>query len=211
MRSERGVSVLRSTVLSCLRGVDLRFVLLGVTIAAGVFLLQAYIDVEADLLNERAAIGKIVPPMELEDSEGRTVNLTFGPKPTVLYIFDSLCHWCSQNATAVNSLNDQLQGRYRFIGLSMNDQKLSEYLAESGQRLPESYSGVPEWLIHGYNIGRTPETIVITADGVIARRWVGAYSGPLGAELASFFGIDGVTEVENAACDSCATANLAGE
>ncbi len=80
------------------------------------------------------------------------------------------------------------RGHYRFIGLSLSEEKLREYVARNELKLPVYSSLSPETL-KTYKLGSTPQTIVISPEGKVLHDWVGAYVGEQKSEVEAFFHI----------------------
>ena len=122
---------------------------------------------------------------------GDPVCLEFGGdgRPAVLYVFAPGCGWCDRNYEAVIALHTAAAGRYRFVGLSLEDEGLPEYLTR--HPLPfEVVTGVDREVIEGYKLARTPRTLVIDSDGAIESNFVGAWTGSNGRGVEAAFGVE---------------------
>src|SRR5712692_7588251 len=80
----------------------------------------------------------------------------------------------------------QRGGRYRFIGVSLSQETLAEYVAKNDLKLPV-YSGLSPETLKTYKLGSTPQTIVISPEGRVLQNWAGAYVGEQKAQVEAFF------------------------
>lgn len=119
--------------------------------------------------------------------------------PTVVYIFTPACIWCARNMDNFKALADGQATGYRFIGVSLSDQGLAEYVAKNKLKLP-IYSGLSTEAVKQYKLGSTPRTIVISSEGKVLQDWAGAYVGDQKAQVESFFNVTlpGLRELPNA-------------
>lgn len=132
--------------------------------------------------------GTLVAPFEAFDLQGRTQTVVYSniAKPTVVYIFTPPCSWCARNMNNFKELVARREGEYRFIGLSLSKEGLSEYVAKSDLRIP-IYSGPSKEMQRKYKLGGTPQTIVVSPEGRILQDWVGAYTGGQKSQVEAFF------------------------
>jgi len=77
-------------------------------------------------------------------------------------------------------------GEYRFIGVSLSEQSLAEYVAKNDLKLPV-YSGLSPGTLMTYKLGSTPQTIVISSEGKVLQDWAGAYIGDQKSQVEAFF------------------------
>lgn len=135
-------------------------------------------------------VGTTVSPAKVRDPEGRQALISYDDvkQPVVLYVFTPQCPWCSRNLDNLRALVSQKRDSYRFIGLSLTDEGLTEYLARNKLDL-SVYVTPAEGTRQEYKLGNTPQTIVISPGGKVAQNWVGAYAGPKQAEVEKFFGV----------------------
>ena len=89
----------------------------------------------------------------------------------------------------MNSLFRQLTRDYRFIGVSLDDNGLSEFLTTHHHDF-SSLSNVPEMLRGVYRLGVTPETIVISPRGKVEASWKGAYTGTTKQLVQNYFSLE---------------------
>jgi hypothetical protein len=132
--------------------------------------------------------GEIVPPisvMSLDDKQ-EIIDYKRTDGVTILYIISPECVWCDRNLENINALA-KLNGKsYRFIGLSLVDDGLKDYLAAHKFNFP-IYAKLSRDSVDALRLGSTPQTIVISPEGRIVKNWVGAYGKDLRPEVESYF------------------------
>ena len=133
-------------------------------------------------------VGTLVPPITAERIDGKNETLTYSssPAPTVLYIFTPPCTWCARNMDNFKTLVEKGSGRYRFIGLSLEDQGLAGYVKKYDLTLPV-YARLSPQTKETYKLSGTPQTIVISSDGRVLQNWMGAYIGDRKSQIEAFF------------------------
>lgn len=133
-------------------------------------------------------IGAIVPPIAAKRLEGEKEVISYEDvsEPTVLYILTPPCSWCARNMENLKTLVNRAGGQYRFLGLSLSDQGLGQYVTQNELKLPV-YSGLAPETLKAYNLGSTPQTIVISPEGKVLQDWVGAYVGDQKSQVEAFF------------------------
>lgn len=119
-------------------------------------------------------VGERLRPVRLETLDARPIRIDWGAdgRPTVLYAFRPGCAWCKRNLAAVQALAEGIASQYRVVGVSLTRDGLREYLNQSPFRFPVYVAG-PE--ARQLKLGGTPETLVISSDGVVMNAWLGAY------------------------------------
>jgi peroxiredoxin len=135
------------------------------------------------------AVGTAMPSLSGKDLEGRDQAVTTSrERPTVLYVFSPECFWCRRNMANFKARVQQSRARYRFVGLSLtrDPEALRKYIQRSGLDIPviTSLSGERNAL---HRLRSTPQTIVVSPEGVVLKNWAGAYTGRDAAEVESFF------------------------
>jgi peroxiredoxin len=105
---------------------------------------------------------------------------------TVLYVFTPPCSWCARNIDNFKALVNKEGGEYRFIGLSLSEEGLAEYVAKNDLKLP-IYSRVSNEAKKAYKFSGTPQTMVISPEGRILQNWMGAYVGDQKSQVEGFF------------------------
>jgi hypothetical protein len=129
-----------------------------------------------------------VPSIKAKDLNGKDVIITFKQvrKPTVLYIFTHTCRWCDRNWQSINTLAKLSGKSYRFIGLSLVDDGLNNYLTTHKLDFPV-YTKLSPDSVSALGLGSTPQTIIISPEGRSLKNWLGAYGTSLRSEIESYF------------------------
>jgi peroxiredoxin len=138
--------------------------------------------------DRRLQVGAIVPPIaaRLLNGQQQVISYVGTNQPTVLYVFTPPCSWCSRNVNNFKTLVDKARVQYRFIGLSLSEKTLAEYVAKNELKLPV-YSGLSRETLTTYKLGSTPQTLVISPEGKVLQDWVGAYVGEQKSQVEAFF------------------------
>jgi peroxiredoxin len=148
-------------------------------------------QIDANESVNRGIIGLNAAAIAAKDAEGRPVKvgLTDDGRPTILYFFRPSCHWCLENLEAFKLLTANVSQKYNIIGISLDANDLGNYVKQHGMSSIPIYVNpeLPE--IRKYQLGITPETIVVSTDGTIIQDWRGAYIGGVGQAVGHFFGV----------------------
>jgi peroxiredoxin len=133
-------------------------------------------------------VGTTVPPIIGKQVDGRQARISYQAtnQSTVLYVFTPPCLWCARNMDNFKALAGKESTAYHFIGISLSDQGLAEYVAKNDLKLPV-YSGLSPEALKTYKLGSTPQTIVISPEGKVLQDWVGAYVGDQQSQVEAFF------------------------
>ena len=118
---------------------------------------------------------------------GQTVTIRFDDiqGPTLLYVFSPSCGWCKKNEDNISSLASQTGDSLRIIGLSLSPEGLIDYVAH---RFPPVKVIKPDSrTITAYKLSGTPETILVSSEGVVLKVWKGAYGDSTQRELEEYF------------------------
>ncbi len=167
-------------------------VLLALSIAISVALawkvhsLRAYV---VALHNDTSlAIGTHVSPISAHNLDDSPATVEYGPSvPTVLYIFRPGCGWCQRNRNSFNELCSQVSGKYRVVALSLTrDEDLPRFVRENHMTIPV-LADIQPMTVTEYRLGGTPTTIVVSTQGTVLKRWVGAYNEQLKREIEAYF------------------------
>jgi thioredoxin-related protein len=135
-----------------------------------------------------APLGARATPIDGTSVAGEPVRLTFDHgTPTVLYFFSSRCAWCEKNWTNVRSLARAAGERFRFVAVT-TEVDVRDFVEMRSLDL-EVIQGISEQALQAFRFGGTPHTVVVSSQGVIAREWLGAFSGPVQRQVEEFFGI----------------------
>lgn len=131
--------------------------------------------------------GTRLPPLTAQDMSGQSVTIRFDEiqVPTLLYVFSPSCGWCRKNEDNISSLASQAGDSIRIIGLTLSTDGLTEYVAD---RFPPVKVIRPDsQTMTAYKLSGTPETILVSSDGIVLRVWKGAYSDSTKRELEAYF------------------------
>jgi peroxiredoxin len=166
---------------------------LAVSVVLNVLLahrVQSLTVVQSEAVAERLLkLGATVPPIQarrLGANQQEVIAYQGTNQPTVLYILTPTCVWCARNMDNFKTLLDRERGQYRFIGLSLSEQTLPDYVGKNELKLPV-YSGLSPETLKIYKLGSTPQTVVISPEGKVLKDWVGAYVGKQKSEVEAFF------------------------
>jgi hypothetical protein len=120
-----------------------------------------------------------------------------GDKATVVYVFSPNCKWCNRNLENIKALAETVKEKFQFIGLSVTDRGLQEYVSRGGMGFP-IYIMLPS---KDGDLNRgTPRTLVVSREGKVVTTWFGAYGGDLRKKVEQFFqlSLPGLSEDEPA-------------
>jgi len=133
-------------------------------------------------------VGTTVPPISAKRVDGQPGVISYQglEQSTVLYVFTPPCSWCARNLDNFKRLVDKESDQYRFVGLSLSEEALAEYVTKNELKLP-IYSGLSPESTKSYKLGSTPQTIVISPEGKVLQNWVGAYVGDQKSQVEAFF------------------------
>ena len=133
-------------------------------------------------------VGATVPPIVAKLLGGQQDSISYQTtnQPTVLYIFTPPCSWCARNIDNLKALLGKGRGKYRFVGLSLSDVGLADYVTKNELKLP-IYSSLSPDTLKTYKLGSTPQTIVVSPEGKVLQDWVGAYVGDQKSQVEAFF------------------------
>lgn len=170
--------------------------LLGVSLASnvlfGVTTLRLVGQAHAEAVPKRigAAVGATLPPIRARRPDGTPAVLSYDkadPRPTLLYVFGSSCYWCARNIENARAVFKAAAPSHRVVLLGVTGQVGDEMKAfgDSVQLLVSPHRSTFE----AYALGPTPTTLIISSTGEVLNSWVGAYSGPVGAEVEEHFGV----------------------
>src|SRR6266446_608852 len=144
--------------------------------------------VSARMTEHRLKAGASVPPINANRFGGphELISYQNTNQATVLYVFTPPCSWCGRNLDNFKTLVEKEGRGYHFVGLSLSDQGLAEYVMKNNLKLPV-YSGLSSETLKTYKLGSTPQTIVISPEGKVLQDWVGAYVGDQKSQVEAFF------------------------
>jgi hypothetical protein len=132
--------------------------------------------------------GTALPPLRgtaLADGADATIAFA-ADRPTAIYVFTPQCIWCARNLASIKALARERGAEYRFVGLSLHEEELQEYVARNPLGFPV-YSQLSLEIRRAYRLGVTPALIVVSTEGRVLRTWRGAFSGRQASEIESYF------------------------
>jgi peroxiredoxin len=134
------------------------------------------------------AVDTMVPPITAKrlDGQDETISYKQANQFTVLYIFTPTCMWCARNMDNLKTLVGKESGQFRFVGLSLSDTGVADYVTKNELKIPV-YSGLSPETVKTYKLGGTPQTIVISPEGKVVQDWAGAYVGDQKSQVEAFF------------------------
>ncbi len=145
--------------------------------------------------------GDKVPSIAARDPQGRTAVLDYGGTnlPTVLFVIAPTCGWCTKNIMNMRTLAEKAGDRYRFVGLSLESEKLIDYVTGHKLNFP-IYTDLPLFPTREYKLGGTPQTIVVSPQGVVMKTWSGAFAEETQKDVESYFKVrlPGIMDPETA-------------
>jgi peroxiredoxin len=157
-------------------------------------------DTVLGLQGVRLVAGTKVEPIKLTDLAGKNETITYADsnKPTVFYILSPTCGWCERNTRNIETLASLKGSDFRFIGVSLEDANLKQYVDSHNFSFPIYKSPTPE-SIRALGLKNTPQTIVISPDGRVLKNWIGIFAERLQPEVEAYFGVrlPGLTSANN--------------
>jgi hypothetical protein len=134
--------------------------------------------------------GTKVAPIKASRLDGQQEIISYGEsfQPVVLYVFTPQCQWCANNLANLKAILAQKQGSYRFVGLSLADKDLNDYVGKNKLDIP-IYINPAKESQQEYKLGNTPQTIIVSPEGKVLQNWIGAYTGIVQNEVERYFGI----------------------
>jgi len=133
--------------------------------------------------------GDQLPPAILETTNGKAINVNwrFSGGSTIVYVFEPHCVWCAKNRESLSALREGAPN-YRFVGLSLKRDGLTEYLRDK-PLAGELVYVVPEKARRLLKLNRTPTTLLISEVGTVSKVWPGVYAKKTKTDLEKTFGI----------------------
>jgi peroxiredoxin len=124
-------------------------------------------------------VGQTAPTITGVDITGKTKVVRFEGElqPTIVYVFTPVCGWCRVNMANFQTLMRAGAGSYRFVGVSLLDSGVPEYVKRNTLHFATVFRSVPKAVADAYHWGATPETIVISRSGRVTLDMRGAYVG----------------------------------
>lgn len=135
--------------------------------------------------------GTKVDPVTAVSTEGNqktTISYDAVNKPTVFYVISPSCVWCERNNENIDQLTRLKGNDFRFVGLSLADAGLKEYVEKHRFNFP-IYTNLTSETIQALGLGSTPQTIVVSPEGRIIKNWTGAYNERVQPQVEEYFQI----------------------
>ncbi len=134
------------------------------------------------------AVGAAVPPIVATGLDGRSDTIAYAgsPRLTVLYVFTPQCGWCAKNMDNFKTLLRAKAQDDRFIGLSLSEEGVADYVRTHELTLP-IFTSLSSETISAYKLGGTPQTLVISPAGRVVKNWSGAWIDKQKADIEAFF------------------------
>lgn len=144
--------------------------------------------------------GMQVAPVTALGADGKPLTISYDAtnKPTVIYVISPSCIWCKRNQANIDMLAETKANDFRFIGLSLAEDGLKEYVDEHRLKFPV-YAGVTKETVQSLGLGGTPQTIVVSSEGKVLKVWSGAYLENMQPDVEAFFGtkLPGLTSLSD--------------
>ncbi len=139
-------------------------------------------------IEDRLAVGSWVPSLQGKAASGEPMGIDYADRdtPTVLYVFSPLCRWCKSNFDNATALQRAVSGRYRFVGVSLTSNGLTDYLTQNKIAYPV-VTDLPITIKAAYKMAATPTTIVVSPDHKVMKVWAGAFEGQSQQEIEDYF------------------------
>ena len=126
--------------------------------------------------SQRLRVGQKAPTLSAEDLDGHRIVIDWKKRPTLVYIFREGCSWCARNMSNIEALSATPNLPYRVVGVSLSDEKLHAYVADNSIAFPV-YKNARTTDGQPFTADGTPETLLVSSEGMITERWLGAYGG----------------------------------
>jgi len=136
-------------------------------------------------------VGTLVSPIVAKELDGRsaTVAYTGSNRLTILYIFTPQCGWCTKNSDNFSTLVKAKAKEHRFIGLSLSQVGLAEYVRTNKLTIPV-LTGLSSETMNTYKLGGTPQMLVISPEGRVVKNWRGAWINKEKSDIEAFFQVN---------------------
>jgi len=135
-------------------------------------------------------VGQVLPELRLKDVDGRPAVLKWhgDRRSTIVYIFTPTCVWCKKNMPGMKLVHDKSDG-YHFVGISLTEAGLKAYLKKNDISFPAYYAEGDQNNVAPLKISVTPETLIVSPDGVVQNVWLGAYVGKAATQIENKFAV----------------------
>jgi peroxiredoxin len=173
------------------KGEFLLLLLLGLSVSLNVILSSTVRRLRGSTTSLGAPpTGILVKSIQVKDLEGHPMSISFTTSklPSVIYVFRPACSWCAKNMLNLRTLVAAKSSEFRFLGISLQDQGVSEYVRTNELTMP-IYTGPDAAAIKELRLNPTPQTVVIDVNGRVIKNWAGAYQGATEKEVESYFAV----------------------
>ena len=119
--------------------------------------------------------------------QGDHVTVQFDGRPTLVYYFSPQCTWCERNWENVRALAASANGRFRVVAIAA-EANLKTFTETHALNF-EVYGGVPAETREAYGFHGTPQTVVVSSQGVVSHIWTGVFVGRQARQVESLFGV----------------------
>ncbi len=142
-----------------------------------------------------------LPPIPVVEEDGSKSYLRFDSGcPCILYVLSPTCSWCRRNQRNIETLASAVKSKYRIDGLSVAENRPSLDLQSLGMNFASQHGEGSKMAFHVHYLDSpdlmkqlglyaTPQTVIVGADGIVKKVWVGAYLEDRRKEIEQFFGI----------------------
>ena len=133
--------------------------------------------------------GAAAPDLQRVNGAAKTAQfISVRGSRALVYHFSAKCGWCERNWPNMEALHRKMTGRLRVIGVSID--VLPPDFAESRGITFELVDGLSIETVDKWQLGATPQSLLVDSSGKITETWFGAYSGPVAANVRRLFGVD---------------------
>ena len=109
-------------------------------------------------------------------------------KPTLLYVLSPSCIWCERNMDNITELAKTIGIEHRLVAVSTSDTNLQTYVQRNA--LPfDVYFVDSAALRQELGFTATPQTAIVSANGMVETVWRGAWNAPAQREIEARFSI----------------------
>ncbi len=136
-------------------------------------------------------VGDRVPDLAGTNVDGFPMTFRYSAdnRLAVVYVFSPACGWCIKNRDHLSQLISAKSETFRWVAVSLSETDLEDFVIRSRFEKMPIFAKVNEDLLDAYRIEGTPQTFVVTDRGEVVKKWVGAFTGGVGEEIESFFGV----------------------
>src|SRR5689334_3543342 len=132
--------------------------------------------------------GAELPALFGYDANGNLLNIGYGedPRKTLLLVFAPQCRACKENMPTWQAMLRQIdRSAYRVVAVSVRPEETKEYLLEHGFGDLPVIADLDAKSKAAYNLAVTPQTILLSPQGVAERVWLGRLNSADARDLAS--------------------------